>query len=339
MNTGLIPRVKRIEENERLYSRTKVEKKDEIKSLPFYPHFPAKDEVFRKAQAQMNSCIKVIERTTNFNDSPFNFLYMVASNSVKIAKDFLLDENQHKSLILSHIPSTDNLYAFHNYNALNIARLFEMISMNSNLSLTRTDLERQINTWKLARDSEIKMQRSIIDLLILLDKNRENYGLEDVNIFTMFTQALQIISRDDTLPRYVKDAVYESRIKIKPNDEMTDLYKILLSTCLRALSQNQRNQQTKMINAQNPGQLSLTYPPPPPFRLMVWVLKRDFKERKKVQQRLPHQPLLFPPLQWIQKVRKKDKRRVLCTEREQEPFRSGSLGPTNKNTCLEMAIL
>jgi hypothetical protein len=184
---------------------------------------------------------------------------MVASNSVKIAKDFLLDENQHKSLLLSHIPSTDNLYAFHNFKALNIARLFEMISMNSNLSLTRTDLERQINTWRLARDSEIKMQRSIIDLLILLDKNRENYGLEDANIFTMFTQALQIISRDDTLSRYVKDAVYESRIKIKPNDEMTDLYKILLSTCLRALSQNQRNQQNKMINALNPSQLALTY--------------------------------------------------------------------------------
>ena len=95
MNTGLLPRVERIEENERLMSKTKVEKKDEIKSLPFYPQFPAKDDVFRKAQAQMNACIKVIERTTNFNDSPFNFLYMVASNSVKIAKDYVLDEKQH----------------------------------------------------------------------------------------------------------------------------------------------------------------------------------------------------------------------------------------------------
>ena len=95
MNTGLLPRVERIEENERLMSKTKVEKKDEIKSLPFYPQSPAKDDVFRKAQAQMNACIKVIERTTNFNDSPFNFLYMVASNSVKIAKDYVLDEKQH----------------------------------------------------------------------------------------------------------------------------------------------------------------------------------------------------------------------------------------------------
>jgi hypothetical protein len=105
------------------------------------------------------------------------------------------------------------------------------------------------------------MQRSLISLLILLDKNRENYGLEPANVFTMFSQALQILSRDDTLPRYVKDAVYESRIKIKPTDEMTDLYKVLFSTCLRALSQNQRNQQSKQINTQNPSQLAITYTP------------------------------------------------------------------------------
>jgi len=76
----------------------------------------------------------------------------------------------------------------------------------------------------------------------------------------MFTQALKTISKDDSLPKHVKEALYQSRLRIRDGDSTVELYKILFSTCLRALPETFRTQGQRAMQARE-GDFATHYSP------------------------------------------------------------------------------
>ncbi len=81
--------------------------------------------------------------------------------------------------------------------------------------VTRQSLEKQINSWKLVNTSEADMSMSLVVLIDLLNKNREDYGSEEASYPDLFKQAVSIIRRQDNLPRPVVDALDKARMRVE----------------------------------------------------------------------------------------------------------------------------
>jgi hypothetical protein len=94
IETTLGARVRRIEDNEKLSARANTEKKDQLQTLLTYPPEPgASPDTYRKALAQSNHSIRVIEKSYTFTADPFNYVMMICRESNKLAADFLLDQS------------------------------------------------------------------------------------------------------------------------------------------------------------------------------------------------------------------------------------------------------
>jgi hypothetical protein len=102
---NLAHRVARIEENERLSSRVLTHKKDEILPLVRYSRRPADPDTYKKALNQLNSRIKVIEKSLTYVQDAFNFAHAVAAESNNVARDFELSMDQQRMLILHKLPA------------------------------------------------------------------------------------------------------------------------------------------------------------------------------------------------------------------------------------------
>lgn len=245
-------RIRRIEDNEKVSSRVCTEKHDEILPLDFYPNAPASDDSFKRAMVQLNYAVKVIERLTTFSADPFNFVMMVAAESNKVAKDFALSQMQQKNLILSHIPSTNSLYSFLDM-ADSLKGMLSVISKMANKVSTRNDLEKQIDMWRLTNSSEPEMYSSILDLLKLLDRNRDDYGRKATHIPTLFKSAIARIAKQENLPRIVREALFESRLKIRDDDAYADIVSILLSACHKWIGMRSQKQ-VKSLTYEDPNE-------------------------------------------------------------------------------------
>jgi len=232
LETDLVDRVKRIEDNEKLSAKVKMEKKDEVKVNSLYVAEPgASHEVYRKCIQHSNNVVKVIERTVTFQNDPFNFILLLCKESNKMAMDFNLSKTQQWNLIFAHIPPSP----VHDFLKLtgDLVNLFKVVSTFATRVVTRQSLEKQINSWRLVNTSEADMSMSLVVLIDLLNKNREDYGSEEASYPDLFKQAVSIIRRQDNLPRPVVDALDKARMRVREGDSFGEITQILASACHR----------------------------------------------------------------------------------------------------------
>ena len=295
-------RLKRIEENEKLVARANTEKKDEVRVLLFYPPEPgAPGEVYRKALAQSNNTIRVIERTVLFNQDPFNFVMRLCRESNKIAADYQLSKKQQWALIFEHIPVGDDYAYLHR--SRDLEDLFLTVSTLATQVVTRPNLEKQINEWKLVNTNETDMFRSITRLFNLLDKIRADFGQTEANTVELFRQAVALISRQEGLPRYIQEALELARLRVKDSDSTGEMTQVLVSACQRYVGQRPAKNQVKAIEyipdghasnyaaAVHQMQYPALMPPPPPAQPAQQAQsqqpgkKNNFRGRSKSQKR------------------------------------------------------
>ena len=77
------------------------------------------------------------------------------------------------------------------------------------------------------------MSMSLVVLIDLLNKNREDYGSEEASYPDLFKQAVSIIRRQDNLPRPVVDALDKARMRVREGDSFGEITQILASACHR----------------------------------------------------------------------------------------------------------
>jgi len=226
------PRIKRMEEQEKLSTRVAVEKKDQLVPLPIYPRLDASDEVFTKAIHHLNSIAKVIERTCPFKDQPFNFLFQIAAESTVIAKNFKLSKSQQYNLIFSHIPLRHPVRFSLAMNKT-LQDLLSMISTSSSMVFSRYGLEKMINSWRLDNRTESDMHLSLAKLGDLLDRNRDDYNVCQCDPATMMREIITIIQRQEGLPRFLRDDLHAARLMIHERDTPAEMYRILVAACIK----------------------------------------------------------------------------------------------------------
>jgi hypothetical protein len=239
-------RVRRIEDNEKLIARANTEKKDQLAVLLTYPPDPgASPEVYRKALAQSNNAIRVIEKTYTYATDPFNYVMMICRESNKLAADFYLSKNQQRNLILEHVP----ISAEYNYlkQAKSLEDLFLTVSTLSTQAVTRASLEKQINAWRLNNRDETVMYRSIVALMDLLDKSREDYEYRDAVPADLFRAAVAIIYRQDGIPRFIREKLEEARLRVRDSDGLGEMTQVLASACQRYVGVKPSKSQNKQI--------------------------------------------------------------------------------------------
>jgi hypothetical protein len=102
------------------------------------------------------------------------------------------------------------------------------------------------------------MNMSIMLLLDLINKSREDYATEDINILYLFRKAVEVIDRNENLPPRIHDELYKARLRVKEGDNYGEMLQVLTSVCYMCLQQpRQRQPQTKVIQ-NNPTVEQLT---------------------------------------------------------------------------------
>ncbi len=157
---------------------------------------------------QLNSRIKVIEKSLTYVQVAFNFAHAVAAESNNVARDFELSMDQQRMLILSYLPGNEFVYRFLSMHE-KLLDMLKTISLYATNVVTRNELEKQLNAWVLVNTSETEMYMSIIKLIDMLNRIREDYGLNPPNIPELFRSAVTWIQRQSNIPRHVRDHLYE----------------------------------------------------------------------------------------------------------------------------------
>jgi len=249
--SGIGDRVTKLEENERLSSRVSVEKKDAIVPCSGHPVADADEEQVRKAHLAMSKISATANTVTPFRTDPYNYSSYMASESNKIALTHGLSEKQHRQLVLDTIPSLSSAHRFFARSA-DLTDLFLMISTSATSSLTRTDLEKAINAWKLDNSSQDALFTSIMDLHSLLDRNREDYHQQDACEPTLFKQIISRITQQPDLPNFIRESLQQARMRIRQTDRVSELYTSLIAACNKYVGMKSRYPQNKSIKSEAP---------------------------------------------------------------------------------------
>jgi hypothetical protein len=240
-------RIERIEENERLSSRVLTEKRDEIKPLAKYPIRPADEETLRKAISQLNNRVKVIEKSMTYRSDKYNFVQAVAAESNTIARDYALNKEQQRNLILSYLPNTEYFYRVLNLDK-SLAGTLATISTFSTNVVTTNDLERQLNEWILLNDSQTIMFDCLNNLLDMLNRSREDYGKADPYIPALFKAAISRIQRQSNIPRIIRESLFEARLRIREEDSINENINVLVAACFRWIGMKTSRAQVNSIS-------------------------------------------------------------------------------------------
>ena len=259
-------RVKRMEQNEKVNSKLHTQKKDEVRPNVMYAAEPgANPDDFRKALAACNNAVRIIERSLTFNSDKFNFLFLLARESNKIAQNFGLSKLQQFNLIFSVIPPGETSEFLHLIAKNNLGELFKIISTYATHAATKQAIEKKINSWRLPNSSAQEINEALVTLLNLLDKNRDGYGYVEADMELLFKEAVKtIIAQNPPLPRGVIDALDASRSTVQYNDPPSEILKVLSAACHRNVGMKTKFQ-VKAIQEQkqdNTQQFkALTYQP------------------------------------------------------------------------------
>ncbi len=123
----------------------------------------------------------MIEKSLTYVQDAFNFAHAVAAESNNVARDFELSMDQQRMLILSYLPGNEFVYRFLSMHE-KLPDMLKTISLYATNVVTRNELEKQLNAWVLVNTSETEMYMSIIKLIDMLNRIREDYGLNPPNI-------------------------------------------------------------------------------------------------------------------------------------------------------------
>jgi hypothetical protein len=240
-------RLDRIEDNERLTTRAAVEKCDEVKPNLFYPRNPCDEDTYRKALIQLNSRVKILEKSMTFKSDPFNFAQSIASESNTVAKDFSLSKLQQRALILSYLPNTEPQFRVLSLEGT-LEGVMKTISTVSSAVMTRTGLERAINEWTLNVSSENALNQSLFVIIDLLNKVREDFG-SPPDIPRLLRDVISRIHRMPNIPRVIREKLYEARLRIRDEDTLSEGIKIIVSVCLGWVQIKSSNPKVKNVTA------------------------------------------------------------------------------------------
>jgi hypothetical protein len=204
--------------------------------LDFYvPEPGCSVDTYQKALGYLANQVKVIERMTTFQQNEFNFAYLLCKESNKVTQNFGLSKSQQYQMIFSHIPPGPT------YNILGLSpdlvSLFKVVSTFATAAVTKQSLEKEINRWRLATTSEVEMNTSLMRLLDLINKNRDDYGDEPISFLYLFQKSVEIINRNETLSMMVQDELYKASMRIKDGDSFAEILQVLASVCRRMLKQ------------------------------------------------------------------------------------------------------
>jgi len=256
-------RLLKIEQNERLTSRAATEKKDALRPCAGHPSQDADPEAVRKAHLQMNLVVRSANLVFDFRKSPFNWTAFIASESNKISLTHQLSESQHMELIITTLPSLSQSREYLEM-CKTLAELFELISTNSTSIVTRVELEQKINAWKLNNESKDSLFDSVCEIYSLLNRNRDNYGIEPPHPPTLFRQIITRCQALPDIPHFLRESLGTSRLRIRDTDRVDELNMTLMSSLLKFIGVKTRSAQVKSINVNPPVPFNSSVPPPAP---------------------------------------------------------------------------
>jgi len=90
---------------------------------------------------------------------------------------------------------------------------------------------------------------SLVNLIYLLDKIRDDYEFNPPFYPDLFRKAITVIQRQDGIPRMVLEELDKARIRVVDTDQPGEITQVLFSACQRYLGMKPNRQQVKMIQA------------------------------------------------------------------------------------------
>jgi len=193
---------------------------------------PATPDIVIKANTQLNHAIKVIEKSMEFNDSPYNYMLEVLGASNNVAFNYGLTKNQQLKFITNTIPPS---HAVANELSLlnTLEEVFDLVSTNSSLLMTKSELEAKIETWRLNTSSHDGVSESLAELkrLILQHSDQPAHSIDQQVLYREIVQRV----RREKLPSYMHRALDEARSAIDRESLPLELHNLVLATLKQAV--------------------------------------------------------------------------------------------------------
>jgi hypothetical protein len=127
----------------------------------------------------------------------------------------------------------------------------------------------------------------------LINKSRDDYATEEVDILYLFRKAIEVIDRNENLSPRVQDELYKARLRVQRGDNFAEMLQVLSAVCHMCLKQPKP--QVKALTTQiQVDQLAaqvkaLTYTPttPPPApqqkKKQAAPQQKNTDQKKKVE--------------------------------------------------------
>jgi hypothetical protein len=252
MMKGLKADLTEVQTSHRTAARAAVEKVNMITPNPFstYPKRDAPDETFVKAITTMQGHVKVIERTYTFLDKPFDFLVELCGSSNTVATTHKLSRDQQRLLLLHFLPSTSPLNKMvKSFSTLE--EIFRYASTSSSVIMTRAELEKTLDNWKINVSSFTELNVSIAVLKsILMELNPHKFEGKDKN--KLYILMARQINRQK-LNAWVNRSLEEIMLKLENEHDEGEMYAMILSV-LKGLVKHHNTQITHAIDNISPVQ-------------------------------------------------------------------------------------
>jgi len=193
---------------------------------------PATPDIVIKANTQLTHAIKVIEKSMEFKESPYNYMLEVLGASNNVAFNYGLTKNQQLKLITNTIPPT---HAIANELSLlnTLDEVFDLVSTNSSLLMTKSELEAKIEMWRLNTSSHDGVSESLAELkrLILQHSDQPAHSIDQQ---VLYREVIQRVRREK-LPAYMYRALDEARSAIDRESLPLELHNLVLATLKQAV--------------------------------------------------------------------------------------------------------
>jgi hypothetical protein len=228
MMTSLKADFSELQHSHRTAARAAVEKLNVLEPNIFssYPHHDASDDVFIKAITAMQNHIKVIQRAFIFSERPFDFLVELCGYSNAVATAHKLSREQQKMLILHFIPTTSPIHKMIK-TLPTLEAIFHYASTSSTIILTRADLEKQLDSWKLDTSSYNNLNMSLAVLKsLLMDINPGKFEMR--NRSQLYIAMARQINRQKLTP-WVYRSMEEVILKLEQENDESEMYSMILA--------------------------------------------------------------------------------------------------------------
>jgi hypothetical protein len=174
----------------------------------------------------MQNHIKVIERVFIFSERPFDFLVELCGYSNAVATAHRLSREQQKMLILHFIPTTSPIHKMIK-TLPTLEAIFHYASTSSTIILTRADLEKQLDSWKLDTSSYNNLNMSLAVLKsLLMDINPGKFKMR--NRSQLYIAMARQINRQKLTP-WVYRSMEEVILKLEQENDESEMYSMILA--------------------------------------------------------------------------------------------------------------